>query len=404
MRPRPCRRLCGEQGDEWDGNEHVNTGSTGQHRSRFHCAVVFAWALVLAACGGLPEVQYVTPRLELATGFDAPVCAGTLDSLDAHLERVGQTLGLGLTGEPIRVYWLSESETEDICGEGTGGCFFPATRVVFGQESSLTHELVHAALDSRGDSSFLEEGMAEMLSGVGVYYDARATDASVAERIDLSRSEYRDGGVDYAAAGHFVRWVFETGGTAAMVNLATELEHSASADEIVATLQEAMSDPIDVISERYRAEAPKYYRGLDQSGVSGLLLDDLRDGVLTRLDCADKDTRGPLRDGEAGQYRVFRVSMPSAGRAMIEVSGSPQGFIDLIDPYARVTRGPVQDWTQPDPQLDPNARRVGFGGATPVQVKARDYLLVVGTRSLEPAEVTVRVTPPPTRSSGVKRQ
>jgi len=361
-------------------------------------------AVLLAGCTELPPVEYTTPRLELATGFDAPVCEGTLDSLDAHLERVEQTLGLGLGSEPIRMYWLSESETEDVCGGGNGGCFFPATRVVFGQGSSLTHELVHAALDTRGESSFLEEGMAEMLSGVGAYYDPRTAEASIAEHISVSRSEYRDGGVDYAAAGHFVRWVFEQGGTPALVSLAEELDRDASMGEISKALQETMSDSMDGISERYRNDAPTYYRGLDQSGVKRLWWKALAEGVEIELDCDDVETRGPLRDDEPGQYRVFWVKMPTDGLATVHVSGAPDAFVELIDPRARLRRGLVQDWTQPDPRFDPGAHEVEVGPSQPLAVRKGEYLVVVGTRSIGPAVITLGLTPPPTRSARVPKR
>jgi len=355
---------------------------------------------VLAGCQELPEVEYETDRLEVATYFDAPLCRGTLDSFDEHVDRIEDMLGIGYASQPIRVYWLSQAEIEDRCGADRGGCFYPATRVVFTRGQSLRHELVHAVLDSEGESYFVEEGMAEMLSGVGVYFDVSDASVSPAKHLSLSRSEYRRGGLDYDAAAHFIRWVYETAGPSAMLRLADEIEARSTAAEIENTLEAVVGDPMQTIEDDYRTSAPNYYAGLAHGTLSAPSWETLEAGLKVRLDCAAPDTFGPLPQGDAGLYRVFRIIMPSAGVSAIEVEGPEGTFVELIDPLARLRRGLVQDWTQPDSRYDPKALRVYAGERTTPVVKDRTYLLVVASQSPEPADVRVRIAAPASRYDG----
>lgn len=370
-------------------------------RRSFHLALsTVAIMSVGGGCAELPEVEYETDRLEVATYFDAPLCRGTLDSFDDHIDRIEDMLGIGYAVDPIRVYWLSQEEVEDRCGEGRGGCFYPSTRVVFTRGQSLRHELVHAVLDSKGESYFVEEGMAEMLSGVGVYYDVSDGSVSPAEHLTLSRTEYRRGGLDYDAAAHFVRWVYETAGPSAMLRLADEIEARSTAAEIENTLEAVVGERMQTIEDDYRTSAPNYYAGLAHGSLAAPSWDTLEDGLAVRLDCAEPETFGPLPQGDAGLYRVFRVDMPNAGVGAIEVDGPEGTFIELIDPLARLRRGLVQDWTQPDSRYDPKALRVYAGERSTPVVKNRTYLLVVASQSPDPADVVVRVAAPATRYDG----
>lgn len=355
--------------------------------------------MLTAACGPLPEVAYETERLEIAVGFDAPVCQGTLDELDDHVARVEFALGTGYGVDPLRVYWLRQPEIDDRCGEGRGGCFFPSTRVLFSGGYSLTHELVHAVLDSEGESYFVEEGMAEMLSGVGVYYDVDNAAVSPAAQLQLSRYEYRGGGLDYAAASHFVRWVYETAGAASMQGLADEIEERSTAAEIERRLEVVLGESMQTIAERYRTTAPDYYPGLAHGRIDTASIEALAEGLVVDLSCVHEDTRGPLPNGDAGMYRVFRVPSEASRTAMISVDGPTGAFVELIDPAARVRDGKVQDWTMPNVELDRRALRVEAGQDVTPQLRRRTYLLVVAvTDADQAAEVTVTFTPAPSRS------
>lgn len=349
-------------------------------------------------CQALPDVQYVTERLEIATNLDTPICQGTLDALDAHVDFVEDGLGVAYDGSPIRVYWLTPDELSNVCANGRGGCFYPATRIVFTTGGSLTHELVHAVLDSEGEIFFIEEGMAELYSGVGVYHDPEEEGTDPVAQLSLTRQEYRSGGLDYRAAGHFMRWIYGEIGPAAVLRLADEVEKGASPGAIETALEQLFDTGVDDVTWRYRVESPRYYAGLSHQHVPYASMTQLRTGTTVALDCASEDTRGPLPDGEAGMYRVLRTNMPEAGIAEIAVQGPPGSFVEVIDPYARLSRGVVQDWTLPRASLDPNAVRIAAGDALELDVKARAYLLVVATADPDGADVTISITPPPSRT------
>ncbi|MEM6992706.1 MAG: hypothetical protein AAF721_19485 [Myxococcota bacterium] len=270
--------------------------------------------------------------------------------------------------------------------------------MLFSGGYSLAHELVHAVLDSEGESYFVEEGMAEMFSGVGVYYDVEKATVSPTEHLRLSRLEYRTGGLDYDAAAHFVRWVYETAGPSSMLRLATKIEARSSASEIAGQLESVFAEPMESIEARYRTTAPNYYPGLAHGTVQRPSWSELHDGLRVSLSCGQEDTRGPLPSGEAGMYRVLRVDSDAEGLGMISVDGPPGAFVELIDPHARIKRGVVQDWTRPNSEIDPNAVRIGAGETVLPQLKRRTYLVVVGVTDVEAADVVVTMTPPPGRS------
>lgn len=397
---RGVQGLCASRGgdnSECGEEKHVDVPATRDRGPRFHCHTVLA-TIALTGCAELPDVQYVTDRIELGVSFDATVCAGTLDDLDAHVDNIEFTLGLGHNPEPIRAYWLSPAETQDICGEDRGGCFFPATRIAFSSGTSLKHELLHVVLDSKGESYFIEEGLAEMFSGAGVSHDPDDSSVSVDDRLKLSRADYRGGELDYTAASHFVRWVYETGGPSAMIALANEIEQRSSANQVADRLSLVMSVSLEEIEDSYRSDAPKYYPGLGHKSLPFLNGSLSEEGTEVSLDCADDNTRGPWADGVSAAYRVFQVRIPHRGIAVLEVGGPSDAFAELIDPRASLSRGWVQSWVQPDAALDPNSAHVLSGERQLVDVRAGDYLLVVGTGGVQPETVTVHLTPPTPRS------
>lgn len=349
---------------------------------------------MLAGCTPLPEVAYETERVELATDFDAPVCRGTLDALDAQVDRVEDELDQIRDERPIRVYWL-EGLVEEQCGEGRGGCYFPATRVLFAESGSIDHEIVHAVLDSEGVSYFLEEGLAELLSGVGVVYRPDPDGPGPARRLRLSPSEYRKGGLDYAAAAHFMHFVYAEAGAGAVRRLGREIEGDASPARLETVIEEVMNDTVAVVEERYQTTAPRYYPGLSQSRVPLLDLDDLAIGLDVALDCAEPDTRGPLPHQDVGMYRVFRIDMPWAATVDVQLEGDDDGWLDLFDPYARLHKGYVTDWMRPDRSLDPNASRVLAGMTARIDMQKGTHLLVFATDVEERVDLrlSVRILP-----------
>lgn len=369
-----------------------------------------ALALAASACSPLPEVAYETERLQIAPEFDAPICEGTLVALQHHLEEVEEALGQYGRQEPYLLYWMDEG-LEDVCGEGRGGCFFPATRMMFARGGSITHEMTHAALDSEGESYFLEEGMAELLSGVGVYYDAAADAESPSERIRLSRADYREGRLDYAAAGHFMRYVYDRRGLSGVRRLAAEIETGASPERLERTLEQVMGEPLDEIESSYRGETRPGYEGLGYERTPALAveaIDDdhtqagperLRFSVEARLDCDAEDTMGPLPLEREGMYQVARVHVPENAGAVLRVEGDPGTWVDVFNPYALAHRGVMTDWMQPDSEIDDSTLRLRPGDVLERPLLPGTRAVVLATEGTGPRRVALHVElaaiPPP---------
>lgn len=368
--------------------------------------------LGLAACSPLPEVQYETERLQIAPEFDATICEGTLEALDEHLREVEGGLGqIGRT-EPYRLYWMREG-LADVCGEGKGGCFFPATRMMFARGGSITHEMTHAALDAEGESYFLEEGMAELLSGVGVYYEPDEHHEGPAHQLRLSRSAYRAGRFDYSAAAHFMRWVYDARGLDGVRRLASEVEAGASPERLEDTLEEVMGADVDDIEAAYRLHAPRAYEGLGYARTPALRLESIDEDaawpgpdlwvidVEARLDCASPDTMGPRLDEEEGMYQVFRMDVPENAGAVLRVDGDAGAWVDVMNPYARTRFGVMTDWMRPDPVIDEGALRLRPGDEVTMELRPGVRAVILAADGTASRRISLHVEleppdPPPT--------
>ncbi|MCH9685724.1 MAG: hypothetical protein K0V04_30105 [Deltaproteobacteria bacterium] len=357
---------------------------------------------MLAGCQGLPEVKYETDRLQIAPEFDDPICEGTLLALDEHLGQVEDGLGEVGRSEPFRLYWMRDGIV-DTCGEGRGGCFFPATRVMFAQSRSITHEMTHAVLDSVGDSYFLEEGMAELLSGVGVYHEPRADDVTPGERLRLSRSEYRNGHFDYDAAAHFMRWIYGHRGVNGVRRIAYEVEDGAEPSQLESTLEDVMGIPIDEIDVRYRNEAYNFYEGLSYErtpSLTGEEIDDdeelegpeaLQFSVSVDLSCASEDTLGPLPDDREGMYQVRRLRVPEHAGAVLTVNGEAGTWVEVYDPYARWWRGVMPDWMLPNPAIDVDGLHLEPGDIVDAELIPGVWAVVLGSDNSDQGTVSLHV-------------
>ncbi len=361
-------------------------------------------------CSALPEVAYETDRLQIAPDFDDPICEGTLLALDEHLEEVEYGLGMPGGNDPFRLYWMRDG-LEDTCGDGRGGCFFPSTRIMFARSHSITHEMTHAVLDSEGESYFLEEGMAELLSGVGVYHRLEQDGQGPAERLRLSRSAYRSGGFDYEAAAHFMRYIYDHRGVHGVRRLAGEVEDGASPEQLEGVLEQMMGMSIEELDARYRQDADQAYEGLSYARTEALRVEELEadpehagpEGfvvdVEVRLDCAGPETMGPLPLEAPGMYQVRRVRIPANAGARLRVSGDAGTWVDLFDPYGSWRRGRMTDWMLPDPEVDEEAVHLESGQERVMVMPAGTYAVVLGSDHVQPRRVSLRIElknfPPP---------
>ncbi|MCB9713043.1 MAG: hypothetical protein H6712_04265 [Myxococcales bacterium] len=367
-----------------------------------------------SACSPLPDVKYETDRLRIAPTFDDPICEGTLVTLDDHLEQVEDGLGVISNGEPFLLYWQRE-DIEDSCGEGRGGCFFPASRVMFARGPSITHEMTHAVLDSVGESYFLEEGMAELLSGVGVYYDVDEAEAGPAERLRLSRSTYREGHFDYAGAAHFMRWIYDRRGVAGVRRLAIEVEHGAPPEHLEDALEQIMGMSIHEIEVAYRHDAKKAYEGMGYERTPELPVEEIDDDeesegpesflvtVAVDLECEAETTMGPLPEEREGMYQVRRFRVPENVGAVLRVEGDPGTWVQVFDPYARKRRGVMTDWMLPSKTIDHDALELRPGEVVDAELHPGVWAVVLGADGVASGKVSLEIelaAPPPPPDPG----
>lgn len=363
---------------------------------------------VASACSPMPEVQYETERLLIAPDFDDPICEGTLVALDEHLEQVEDGLGHIDHDEPYMLVWMREGIV-DACGEGRGGCFFPSTRVMFARGPSITHEFTHAVLDSEGESYFLEEGMAELLSGVGVYYDPDEAEDGPADRLRLSRSTYRAGGFDYVGAAHFMRWVYDRRGFLGVRRLALEVEDGAPPERLEDALEDIMGQPIHEIEANYRSDARHAYEGLGYERTPRIPVAEVDEdeeiegpeaftfSVEANLDCASESTMGPLPDEREGMYQVHRVWVPDNAGAVLRVEGDPGTWVQVFDPHARKHRGVMTDWMLPSKHIDRDALELRPGDVMVAKMPPGIWAVMVGSDGTDRGRVSLEVelTAPP---------
>ncbi len=353
-------------------------------------------------CGELPEVKYVTDRLQIAPEFDDPICEGTLLALDQHLEQVENGLGEVGSSEPYRLYWMREG-ISNVCNEDRDGCFYPATRVMFARDRSITHEMTHAVLDSVGESYFLEEGMAELLSGVGVYYDPHEGDTTPGQLLRLSRAAYRSGDLNYNAASHFMRWIYAHRGVNGVRRIAYEVEDGADPAQLEDTLEQVMGMDIDQLELRYRREANSFYEGLSYEQTPRIIVDEidqdeeiegpeaLQFGVSVDLDCLGEDTMGPLPDEREGMYQVRRVVVPDNAGAVLTVRGDAGTWVDVYDPYARWWRGAMPDWMLPNPAVDADGLHLEPGAVVHAELRPGVWAIVLGADHTDRGSVQLHV-------------
>jgi hypothetical protein len=207
------------------------------------------------------EVQYRTKYIDIAPGFTQPVCRGTLDELDRHVEHVAEQLDITVE-DRIKVFWYNRNATGAIEGEDAafsswcwvsffGGCYTKG--VVHAHFSTLAHELNHAvAAPAWGWSSvFFSEGV------------AYAFDRSHADNMihhtpsSKSRSEVME--AKQADGGHFTRWLVDRHGPAKLRELFEASNLSSSTDEMFAVVEQVYGVPVAELEAEYVATAPTIY-------------------------------------------------------------------------------------------------------------------------------------------------
>ena len=333
----------------------------------FHIALAFG-------CNALPDIRYETERMRIATAFDEAVCEGTLAAFDEHVDAVEKELGRPRNDDPIVVYWLDD--VTEHCGENRTGCFFPGTRVLFSTGRSITHEVVHAVLDSTSHTYFVEEGLAEIYSGDDVWHRPDPEHGRPIDNLHLSKEAYRAGKLDYSGAAHFMRYVHDRKGAFGMRALAKDVAEGGSTSALEATLVGLFDQSVDEIQRDYFQRARVYYPGFAAAEVERA--EALWAGVEVRLRCGDDGTRGPLGE-HGGLYTVRAFEAELDGVSHIEVSGDAGGWVRFMRPAAG--HGFVTNWTMPIEDIDPQAFELRAGESIDRRLGRGEWLAIFGADS-----------------------
>jgi hypothetical protein len=123
------------------------------------------------------EVQYRTKYVDIAPGFTQPICRGTLDEIDHHMEVAADLLDIEIQGRTT-LFWYNQNaagawaDNSEICTwcKACGGCYRPG--VVHTGLYALHHELIHVVVTAAWGLSdtLFEEGIALGLDRVSGTY------------------------------------------------------------------------------------------------------------------------------------------------------------------------------------------------------------------------------------------
>jgi hypothetical protein len=154
---------------------------------------------LLACQEPLPPIRYVTDKALIGTDFEEEVCPWQLEAVDNQIRFVEDMLGAP-SDEKITIY----AYAEDPPNCDVAGCYtFDDSGVIKTLWAAIDHEVVHAVEDRFVDRprTFWSEGTAVALEEKGTHEGW----SLVMDNINVTH--YHD--LDYATAGHFVRWLLE---------------------------------------------------------------------------------------------------------------------------------------------------------------------------------------------------
>lgn len=249
--------------------------------NRLRDAWLMLGALWTAGCGGpeshehpgRPSLAYEYTTEHLVVHSDAERCRGDLARWEGFAEHVETTLELPIP-RTIHVYaWDRETYDEGAwCRLGADGCFMKPD-VVYSIIGSIEHELVHAiTTDLANEDLTFAEGLAVALAEESFF------GVEPPQFFIESSPE-----VDYATAGHFVRWLLESFGPAPLLEFMAIA--GAGPDDLEAIYGE------DVITRYYDQAEPAYPR-LYLHPAPALEFDGSVWTSTLVFDCEREDVRG----------------------------------------------------------------------------------------------------------------
>jgi hypothetical protein len=354
-----------------------------------------AAAMLLGAvlgCREIPEVAYETKHFEIAPDFDYPICAGTLAHFENHLSFVETALARTVPfGERIRFYWITEG-LDKWCSERSQGCYYPGTRVIVGNGASASHEIVHAVLNAEARTNFfLEEALAELMSGVGAYHRPALDERpSPGELLWLSPTDYRFGTLDYAVANHFMAYVYRNYGSGAVRGITRTVVTGAGPADLEQVFARYAGVDFETMEADYKDRALSFYPGLHDEHLTAV---SDRRWLDVSLRCDQDHTYGPLPDASPGMYRTLRLNLDIPQFVDFELRGPADARLIVVDVARERSAGNVVDFYHP--RLSGRREHpVLHGGETAsLPLRAGIHLLVVERSGYEYADLSLRAIP-----------
>ena len=197
-------------------------------------------AALVAGCGpdtasnvdgpDLPDPLWVGNHLEFATTqIETAICGGTLAYLDNYFGELKRRFG-SPADLHYRYFYIADDDVKDLpCPDSFIGCESESLSSIYVRDLIVEHELVHAAIPSRGNP-ILEEGAA-MVWGDDWFLQSEETALTEALQSITPRlpSKY------YGIAGHFVAFLStQFGDFSDFTQFAAETTPGGGADELEA--------------------------------------------------------------------------------------------------------------------------------------------------------------------------
>ncbi len=247
------------------------------------------------------EFRYHTQYVDIAPLSDLPMCTGTLERIDAHIESLSTYLELEGTAR-FRMYFSHPGAPQASMWCNTPGaaaaCFRPRDRVIFTGAQPLPHELVHALAPGR---SFWTEGIAYAFSMTPASQGfPQAWSASLGE------------------SGHLSRWIMDVFGPGTYIDLFERTPRGASQTEVEAATRDVLDLEFAELLSEYKATAPAQYTSPWACYVSPATVESPWVGDLWQHEAAfDCDASGTFNDEASDEARMavqIPVTIPTKGR------------------------------------------------------------------------------------------
>lgn len=279
-------------------------------------APVLAVLILSSGCNDLPPIKHETTHLRIGTGFDGPVCAGTLHEFDQQVEFVERTLDLQLE-DKLELYLFVDG-VDDWCEhDDVPGCYSHDHKQAYSTFPAARHEIVHAVLgQGHTGSGLFDEGFAVDLTGEGLSFPATYPSSNLG---------LPPGDVSHRTAGHFMRWLRSRYTADELKSIWLNTKQKKGAKHAATAFHDATGDDFHAIEQVYFDSAPEFFAPFDI--VEPPIIPSEQDGwdILLEFDCERIETEG-INDE---MWRRVRIGVSAPGHYAFVVTWPATATIRL---------------------------------------------------------------------------